>query len=217
MRVVGDGRQRGELARLARALDLRHTEFTGCVALEKMREFYDAADIYLNGSNIGNMPLSILEAYAAGLPVVTTDAGGIPYIVVMRDGPAVPCEIMKRWRPPPCVFWKMKRSSQRYLGGAAECRKYDPRVIGDKWIELYRELSSARTARQRVPGGSEGKGGGREATVSERNDRSVKKRGNSAGAASRAARAAARRRSPARRSAWLLTAGAPLTDAALFR
>ena len=30
------------------------------------------------------MPLSILDAFAAGVPVVTTDAGGIPYVV--RDG-----------------------------------------------------------------------------------------------------------------------------------
>ena len=45
---------------------------------------YDAADIYLNGSEIDNQPLSLLEAFACGLPVVTTDAGGIPDIVTAR-------------------------------------------------------------------------------------------------------------------------------------
>src|SRR2546429_6888166 len=45
---------------------------------------YDAADVYLNAPDIDNMPGSILEAFASGLPVVTTDAGGIPYMV--RDG-----------------------------------------------------------------------------------------------------------------------------------
>jgi len=38
-------------------------------------EFNNAADFYLNGSDIDNMPGSIIEAFAAGLPVVTTDAG----------------------------------------------------------------------------------------------------------------------------------------------
>ena len=46
-----------------------------------MREFYDAADVYLNSPNINNMPNSVIEAFASGLPVVTTNAGGIPFIV----------------------------------------------------------------------------------------------------------------------------------------
>ena len=52
---------------------------------EQMGALYDRADIYLNSSNIDNMPLSILEAFAAGLPVVTTDAGGIPFVVRDRE------------------------------------------------------------------------------------------------------------------------------------
>jgi glycosyltransferase involved in cell wall biosynthesis len=46
-----------------------------------MREYYDAADVYLNSPNIDNMPNSVIEAFASGLPVVTTNAGGIPFIV----------------------------------------------------------------------------------------------------------------------------------------
>jgi glycosyltransferase involved in cell wall biosynthesis len=46
-----------------------------------MAQLYDQADIYLNSPNIDNMPNSVIEAFAAGLPVVTTNAGGIPYIV----------------------------------------------------------------------------------------------------------------------------------------
>jgi glycosyltransferase involved in cell wall biosynthesis len=46
-----------------------------------MLALYDEADVYLNAPNIDNMPMSVIEAFAAGLPVVTTRAGGIPYIV----------------------------------------------------------------------------------------------------------------------------------------
>jgi glycosyltransferase involved in cell wall biosynthesis len=46
-----------------------------------MSALYDRADIYLNSPNIDNMPNSVIEAFSAGLPVVTTSAGGIPYIV----------------------------------------------------------------------------------------------------------------------------------------
>src|SRR5947209_3659373 len=79
--VVGDGSRRAELERLARELNLSHTEFVGRVEPEEMHAFYDAADVFLNASNIDNMPISILEAFAAGTLVVTTKAGGIPYIV----------------------------------------------------------------------------------------------------------------------------------------
>ena len=50
-----------------------------------MASLYDEADVYLNAPNIDNMPNSVLEAFAAGLPVVTTDAGGIPYVVKHRE------------------------------------------------------------------------------------------------------------------------------------
>src|SRR5215203_2351902 len=79
--VAGDGPQRTVLEDLARDLQLRNTEFTGRVTHDRVVALYDAADIFLNGSEIDNQPLSILEAFACGLPVVTTDAGGIPDVV----------------------------------------------------------------------------------------------------------------------------------------
>ena len=82
--IAGDGSQRAALEQLARELDLRNTEFVGRVEQERMPDLCERADIYLNSSDIDNMPGSIIEAYAAGLPVVTTDAGGIPYI--LADG-----------------------------------------------------------------------------------------------------------------------------------
>jgi glycosyltransferase involved in cell wall biosynthesis len=42
---------------------------------------YDKADVYLNTPSVDNMPISILEAFACGLPVISTNTGGIPYIV----------------------------------------------------------------------------------------------------------------------------------------
>jgi glycosyltransferase involved in cell wall biosynthesis len=57
-----------------------------------MARLYDEADVYLNSPNIDNMPSSIIEAFAAGLPVVTTNAGGIPQIVTHeRNGLMVEC------------------------------------------------------------------------------------------------------------------------------
>ena len=82
--LIGNGTEHSSLRALVTSLGLRNVTFEGQVAPSAMPRHFDAADIYLNSPNIDNMPTSILEAFAAGVPVVSTDAGGIPYIV--RNG-----------------------------------------------------------------------------------------------------------------------------------
>ena len=61
-------------------------------ASEKAREFA-SADIYLNTNCIDNMPVSVVEACAFGLPVVATRVGGLPYLIKHREnGLLVPNE-----------------------------------------------------------------------------------------------------------------------------
>jgi L-malate glycosyltransferase len=83
--VAGDGSARAALEALSRELGLVNVEFRGRVAPEQMGALLQDADVYLNASKIDNMPISILESFLAGLPVVTTNAGGIPYIVRHED------------------------------------------------------------------------------------------------------------------------------------
>jgi L-malate glycosyltransferase len=46
-----------------------------------MPKFLDDADILLNPTNVDNLPMSLIEAFASGLPVVSTRIGGIPDLV----------------------------------------------------------------------------------------------------------------------------------------
>src|SRR5580692_2961279 len=59
----------------------RRRRFAGRVSQEQIGAFYDRADIFINASIVDNMPVSVLEAFVAGLPVVSTAPGGIRYIV----------------------------------------------------------------------------------------------------------------------------------------
>lgn len=55
--------------------------FAGFLNLEKkIKEFADA-DIYLNTNRVDNMPVSVIEARALGLPVIATNVGGLPYLI----------------------------------------------------------------------------------------------------------------------------------------
>jgi glycosyltransferase involved in cell wall biosynthesis len=83
--VAGDGGMRPQLEQLARELGLRNTRFVGRVPWDDMPDMYDAADVYLTATDIDNMPGSVIECMSCGLPVVTTDAGGVPYIVTHEE------------------------------------------------------------------------------------------------------------------------------------
>jgi phenylacetate-CoA ligase len=79
--LIGDGPLRRNLEVQVRTLGLSGVEFCGTVENEKMSAWYQRADILLNASFLDNAPLTMLEAMACGLPVVTTAAGGIPLML----------------------------------------------------------------------------------------------------------------------------------------
>jgi len=58
-----------------------HLEFKGLLPKACVSQLLRTGDIFLNTSTVDNAPVSLLEAMAAGLCVVSTDAGGIPYLV----------------------------------------------------------------------------------------------------------------------------------------
>ena len=80
--VAGSGPERAALEQLAQELGLRDAvEFAGRVENDDMARLYHASDLMVNPSLADNMPISILEALACGVPVVSTNVGGIPRIV----------------------------------------------------------------------------------------------------------------------------------------
>lgn len=59
----------------------RHIAFTGKLSLKEWTVLAEQHDIFINTTHIDNTPVSVLEAMALGLPVVSTNVGGIPYIL----------------------------------------------------------------------------------------------------------------------------------------
>ncbi|HEX8163310.1 MAG TPA: glycosyltransferase family 4 protein [Pyrinomonadaceae bacterium] len=147
--VAGDGAQRAALAERARDLKLQHVEFLGLVSPEEMPRLYEAADVFLNASEIDNMPLSIIEAYAAGLPVVTTDAGGIPYMVSDGEtGLLVPRGDCAALADKALLLLRDEGLATALAERAlAECRKYTWAEVGREWIELYEEAGAGSLSR----------------------------------------------------------------------
>lgn len=62
-------------------------EITGVLSKEEWHEKSEDYDIFINTTNVDNTPISIIEAMALGLPIVSTNVGGLPYLIENnRDG-----------------------------------------------------------------------------------------------------------------------------------
>jgi len=86
LRIVGDGRQRSELEHLVQGLGISEiTNFVGRVPHQNVPLELEKLDIYVALSLFESFGVAIIEAGAAGRPVVVSDAGGLPEVVVNNE------------------------------------------------------------------------------------------------------------------------------------
>jgi glycosyltransferase involved in cell wall biosynthesis len=153
--IAHDGPCRGELEQLAKELKLERVSFVGKVPQSEIAGLYDNADIYLTSPNIDNMPLSLLECFASGLPLVATQAGGIPYIVTDGEtGLLVPCGDHAAMAARAVELLEDPQLAERLAeNGRRECGKYSGDATRGQWVALYRRLNGSvnadRTRRER--------------------------------------------------------------------
>ncbi len=76
----------GDIKTLVKDLNLESSvEFTGVLTKKAWHKKSETFDVFINTSNVDNMPVSIIEAMALGLPVVTTNVGGIKHLVKYQE------------------------------------------------------------------------------------------------------------------------------------
>jgi len=145
--VAGDGQQREMLHALARELGLNNVEFVGQVPPGRMASLYEDADVYLNAPLIDNMPNSVVESFAAGLPVVTSRAGGIPYIVRHEEnGLLVDCDDHRELAAQALRLLANPDLALRLADGARGevLAKYNWPAVHDQWRAVYGLAPAAR-------------------------------------------------------------------------
>jgi phenylacetate-CoA ligase len=140
--IAHGGPLRPKLEALSAWLGLRNTQFSGPVSPLEMAALYDDADIYLMSPNADNMPLSLLECFAAGLSIVSSDAGGVANMVenqrtgllfAPNDHHAMAACALRLLEEPGLAAWLAKNAR-------AECGKYSWPSVGPQWIAQYRQL-----------------------------------------------------------------------------
>ncbi len=140
--LVGDGPLESDIRKLVADLHLTGVNFTGVASRQAIGQYYDRADIFINASWLDNMPLSIIEAFAAGTPVVTTSPECMPYLVEhertgllsqVGDEKALAANVVRLLRDPTLAA-RLARNAHE------ESRKYTWEAVREQWLNTYRGL-----------------------------------------------------------------------------
>jgi L-malate glycosyltransferase len=145
--LVGNGPLEGEIRKLAQDLKLEGVNFAGVASRQEIGKYYDEADIFINASWLDNMPLSVIEAFAAGTPVVTTSPECMPYLVEhertgllspVGDEKALAANVIRVLRNPELARRLAENAHQ-------ESQKYRWEVVRRQWLEVYRGLAGQKS------------------------------------------------------------------------
>ena len=151
--LVGGGSQETALRELASNLALTGVTFAGRVPPDEICRYYADADIYLQTPEIDNMPTSVLEAYASGCPVVSSNAGGVPAILSDGvNGLLVPCGDHQAAAGAMMRLLEEPELARRVADRAFDdCARYQWSSVRQQWLDLYRGLASPRMAAAATP------------------------------------------------------------------
>jgi glycosyltransferase involved in cell wall biosynthesis len=138
---------------LAASLGIRNVSFAGRVPPNDIWRFYADADIYLQTPNIDNMPSSVLEAFASGCVVVSTNAGGVPRILTDGvQGLLVGCTDHEGAAAAVIRLLDEPGLAGRLAGAAREsCEQYRWERVRAKWLSLYRSVVRPASQGASVP------------------------------------------------------------------
>ncbi|WP_374536784.1 glycosyltransferase family 4 protein [Chitinimonas taiwanensis] len=146
--VAGSGPELASLQALVAELGLGEAvRFAGRIENAAIPALYAEADCMLNPSTVDNMPISILEAFASGVPVVSTAAGGIPdmlddgrtgLLVPINDAPAMAAAALRVLQDPALAARFCQAARQEAEGYAW------PRVRA-QWLDAYRRAAARRS------------------------------------------------------------------------
>lgn len=116
--------------------------FTGKMPKEVWKELAAEHDIFINTTNFDNFPISVVEAMALGLPVVTTNVGGIPYLlkheetaflVDANDAGSMSAAVET-------LMQNQELTERLSTNGRELAEQFDWQIIKDKWAALLSKI-----------------------------------------------------------------------------
>jgi glycosyltransferase involved in cell wall biosynthesis len=152
--VIGAERERGMVDDLARLAEERRLDT--CVRIvpgvprDEVPSWLERADIFLNTTNVDNAPVSVFEAMAAGLCIVSTNVGGLPDVLESGvDSLLTPCndaarmaDATRRILTDPMLAQTLSTNARR------KAELVDWSAIGPRWSRILRQASGPTASSQ---------------------------------------------------------------------
>lgn len=144
LRMAGDGHMEDEMRRRLAEEDLGGVTLLGHLPMKELQRHYDECDVFINTTNYDNQPRSVLEAMACGLPVVSTDVGGLPFLIdhenngllVPPDDPEPMTAAVRRILDDPAFGRRLVE------GGRELTASFEWRVSREKWKAVFDDLGA---------------------------------------------------------------------------
>ncbi|MTE27405.1 glycosyltransferase family 4 protein [Winogradskyella ouciana] len=115
-----------------------NVNFTGKLDRKQWTNLAKDCNVFINTTNFDNMPVSVIEAMALGLPVVSTNVGGLPYLIAhKKEGLLVPPNDAYAMSEAVIKLMKDKNLKENIVNNARKkVEQYNWEVIKPKWIRL---------------------------------------------------------------------------------
>lgn len=112
--------------------------FTGKKSKREWAELSEQYDIFINTTDYDNHPVSVIEAMALGLPVVSTDVGGIPFLIEdERDGLLTkPGDAVKFTEKIEILIKDNALAKNISLNARKKAVEFDWERVKEKWFEV---------------------------------------------------------------------------------
>jgi len=140
--LLGEGPLEPSVRKLVADLALTDVAFRGPISRHDIGDYYDRADVFINASSVDAMPVSVIEAFRAGTPVVTTSPEAMRYLVEhertgllspVGDAKALAANVVRLLHNAALAETLSRNAYQESL-------KYDWSLIRGQWLKQYRRL-----------------------------------------------------------------------------
>jgi glycosyltransferase involved in cell wall biosynthesis len=144
--LVGKGPLEAQIRSLVDELQLSGVNFAGVASRQEIGRYYEQADIFINASRVDNMPVSVIEAFGAGTPVVTTAPESMRYLVEHErtgllsapgDVEALAQNVIRLLTDPELAD-RMARNAYE------ESRRFRWTAVREQWLEIYRSMANRK-------------------------------------------------------------------------
>jgi glycosyltransferase involved in cell wall biosynthesis len=118
--------------------------FTGVISYEEVAEQFRKADALIMFSRYENLPCVILEALCSGLPVITTDVGGIREVINEKNGILIPAENENELlAAAEYLLENLEKYNKESIASSAQ-KIFNYEIVGKQFDEVYKTVISLK-------------------------------------------------------------------------